>query len=104
MAYLRSFYPKRITLDFEPTIIFNGMAEYATINVKASDAKQDGFSVDLKDGTDGSVAIRVASNVESGSAQYNDSAQKKIIVLADGNYYIEVTANKDASWQVDVSQ
>lgn len=76
----------------------------ATFSIKSSDLKQAGFTVELTDGISGSSAGIVASNVDSGNAQNTLDTQETYIVPAAGDYYIAVTANSGASWEVDVSQ
>lgn len=76
----------------------------ATFTLSCPDAKQAGFNVQLFNADTGAGLGMVGYNAEGGSVTNSYSATKTQNIAAAGNYYIQVTANSAAAWEIDVSQ
>ncbi len=79
-------------------------AGMATFTISCPDTKKAGFDIKLFNADTGDYIGMIGYNAESGSVQNSYSAAKSQNIAAAGNYYVQVTANSDANWEVGVSQ
>ncbi|WP_424357462.1 hypothetical protein [Methanocella sp. MCL-LM] len=70
------------------------------LKISAPDLKQAGFTVELYDGTTG---VSEARAVPAGNAN-NFDGTVPLTIDADGTYLLEVSANGQAEWTIEVSQ
>ena len=80
-----------------------------SFDVTCADAKQAGFTVELFDATTGSkivdndgIAVLNLVNYENGQS-INNYHKVVNLNLSNANYLIQVSANKDAAWEVKVN-
>jgi hypothetical protein len=76
----------------------------ATFTLSCPDTKMAGFAVVLYNVDTGLAGYNVGNNAEAGSLQNSYSATKTVDITTAGDFYIQVTANSAASWNVAVSQ
>jgi hypothetical protein len=75
----------------------------ATFTLSCPDTKMAGFAVVLYNVDTGLAGYNVGNNAEAGSLQNSYSATKTVDITTAGDFYIQVTANSAASWNVAVS-